>query len=197
MTRNPRGTGSVLAVLVIGLTMVAGTLVGCTHHSDNRKGIGVETNLTEAAARERINTYFVDTLKALPAGVGLSLTPDNPHLGALGRESAITVPCNDSNLVTDSPVQAQIGYWVVGVPDGENTRYFGLIRDSWTQRGWSLNPASDPRWASVATPDGYSLAVQDAGKGDGSLSITAGSPCFPQSGKGTSTPQPTEISRPS
>lgn len=197
MTYNSRGGGSALAGLIIALTMATGALVGCTHHNDNHKGVGVEPNLTEAAARERINTYLVETLKALPPGVGLSRKPDNPNLAELGNEAAITVPCNDSDLVTDGPVQAQIGYWVIGVPPGDNARYFGLIRDSWTQRGWSLNPASDARWASVATPDGYSLSLKDAGKGDGSLSIVAGSPCFPTSGKGTTTPQPTEISRPS
>jgi hypothetical protein len=197
VTLNRRGTGPVLTALAMALVMVAGALAGCAHQGGNRKGAGVETNLTEAAARERITTYLLETLAALPPGVGLSRTPDNPNLAAFGDEAAITVPCNDSDLVTDGPVQAQIAYWVVGVPTGQTARYFDLIRDVWTRRGWALRPDSDSRWAPVLIPDGYVLTLLDARKGDGSLSITAGSPCFPQSGVGTTTPQPSELKRPS
>jgi hypothetical protein len=195
MTRTR--AGSALTALGVALIMVAGALTGCAHHGANRKGAGVETNLTEAAARERITTYLLETLAALPPRVGLSRTPDNPNFATLTHGAAITVPCNDSDLVTDGPVQAQIAYWVVGVPPGQTARYFDLIRDVWTRRGWALSPDADSRWAPVATPDGYGLNVQNARKGDGSLSITAGSPCFPKSGEGTTTPQPTELKRPS
>jgi hypothetical protein len=193
MTRTRAGV--VLAALAVAVVMVAGALTGCAHHNGNRKGAGVGTNLTEAAARERITTYLLETLAALPPGVGLSRTPDNPNLATL--DEPVRVPCNDSDLVTDGPVQVQIRYWVVGVPAGQTARYFELIRDVWTRRGWALSPDSDSRWAPVATPDGYGLNVQNARKGDGSLSIAAGSPCFPQSAEGTTTPQPTELKRPS
>ncbi|KZM70450.1 hypothetical protein [Nocardia terpenica] len=168
-------------------------LTGCGKH----KGAQMDSPLTEAAAREQINTYLLDTLEALPPGVGLSRTPDNPNLGTLGTGAANTVPCEDDNSNPDGPVQAQTSYWVVGVPRGQNDHYFQLIRDYWTGRGFHLHPGSDSRWAAVMTPDQYRLNVQDAGKGDGSLSIGAGSPCFPKAAKGTATPQPPELTRPS
>ncbi|MFI5776955.1 hypothetical protein [Nocardia sp. NPDC051570] len=185
-----------LATIGIAVIAVAGLLAGCGKDSPN-KGGKVATDLTEAAARDHINTLLVDTLRALQPGVSLSRKPDNPNLGAFGDEAAITVPCDDSDLRTDGPVQLQIRYWLVGVPLGQNTHYFDLIRDYWTSQGFRLHPGADSRSTPVITPDGYRLNVQDAGKGDGSLSIGAGSPCFPQSGKGTTTPQPTEIKRPS
>ncbi len=157
----------------------------------------VQTGLTETAARQRITDYLTRTLQGLPAGAGLSRRPDNPNLGALDdQDAAITVPCDDSDLVTDGPVQVQIRYWVIGVPTGQDSRYFGLIRDGWTGRGFRLSPQADPRWAAVITPDSYRLVVQDARKGDGSLSITAGSACFPYSDKDATTPQPSQLRPP-
>ncbi|WP_019930710.1 hypothetical protein [Nocardia sp. BMG111209] len=182
-------TRSVLVAMGIA-TAVLGPLIGCS----DSKGEHVTTALTEAVARDQIIAYFTETLQALPAGVRLSLTPANTDLTAL--DPSITVPCNDRSGDTSGPVQAQIAYWVVGVPNGQTSRYFGLIRDTWTGKGYRLAPQSDARRASTVTPDGYSLAVQDAGKGDGSLSLSAGSPCFPESAKGTTAPQPTEIQRP-
>ncbi|WP_024800132.1 hypothetical protein [Nocardia sp. BMG51109] len=191
-----RKAGSARAMFGVLLIAVMAMLTGCGGES-NDKGVQVDSSLTEATARERINTYLSETLQALPPGVGLSRTPDNPNLGILGAGAATTVPCEDSNVDTDGAVQLQIRYWVVGIPLGEGGHYFELIRNVWSQRGFLLNPASDSRWAAVMTPDQYRLNVQDAGQGDGSLSMGAGSPCFPESGEGTTTPQPTEIRRPS
>jgi hypothetical protein len=175
--------------------MVAiGLLPGC---GTDKGTAAMDESLTEAKARERINTYLVETLKALPPSVGLSRTPDNPELGTLGNEAAISVPCTDGAPTPETPLQAQIGYWIVGIPSGQVQRYFSRIHEIWTGKGWKLSPESDARWATVVTPDGYSLTVQDAGKGDGSLSLTAGSPCFPASAQGTTSPQPTEIKHPS
>lgn len=153
--------------------------------------------LTESVARDHINTYLLDTLRALPPGVGLSVTPDNPDLGALGPQVVLNVPCDDNNDDPRNPVQTQIAYWITGLPSGQTDHYFGVIRDYWTGRGYRLNPDSTSHWAAVATPDGYSLALNNAGKGDGSVSITSGSPCFPKSAEDTTTPQPTELERPS
>lgn len=157
----------------------------------------MDTSLTEAAARDRINAYLLETLQALPAGVGLSRKPDNPDLANLGEGAAILVPCNDSDRAADGPEQVQARYWVVGIPPGQNARYFELIRSIWTGRGYSLQQDADSLWAPVRTPDGYGLVVRYVSDKDHSVSITAGSPCFPKSGEGTTTPQPTEIQRPS
>ncbi|MQY22908.1 hypothetical protein [Nocardia macrotermitis] len=157
----------------------------------------MDMTLTESVAREHINTYLLDTLRKLPSGVQLSATPDNPNLATLGPEIVINVPCDDNNDDPRNPVQTTIAYWIAGLPGGQTDHYFQEIRDYWTGRGFRLNPDSSSSWAGVRTPDGYSLVIKNAGKGDGSLSITSGSPCFPKSGEGTTTPQPTELRRPS
>jgi hypothetical protein len=185
--RNP--SRPIKAVLSVATLLVFGSLIaGC----DDHKGVGM--SLSEAGARERINTYFIDTLRALPAEVGLSLKPENRDLGALSPGFA--VPCNDRSGDTSGPVQVQIRYWVTGVPAGQTAHYFQLIRNVWTQRGYRPDPNPEPDWAAFRTSDGYGLVVQDAGKGDGSLSISAGSPCFPESAQGATSPQPTLIPHP-
>jgi hypothetical protein len=157
----------------------------------------MDNSLSEVKARDRMNTYLIETLKALPPSVGLSRVPDNPNLGALENdEIADVVPCTDGAALNGTPLQAGISYWLVGVPAGQGQEYFTRIHTIWTQRGWKLNSQSDARWATVTTPDGYSLTVQDAGKGDGSLNIAAGSPCFPASAKGGASPPPTAIPHP-
>jgi hypothetical protein len=180
---------SVIATVVVATVL----LTGC---GSDKGATTVDQSLSESKARDRINTYLAETLKALPPSVGLSLAPDNPNLASLGPKAAIVVPCTDGAPTEGTPLQSQISYWLVGVPAGQGQEYFTRIHTIWTQRGWKLNPHSDARWATVLTPDGYSLTVQDAGKGDGSLSITAGSPCFPASAKGGASPQPTAIPHP-
>ncbi|MBO0853407.1 MAG: hypothetical protein J2P18_06525 [Nocardia sp.] len=182
--------------LGIALAAVVVLFAGCGNHKGD-KGVPMNTTVTESAARERITAYFLDTLRALPPGVGLSRTPQNPDLSAFKDDAAISVPCDDNNDDPRKPEQAQLAYWVVGVPAGQDSHYFELIRNYWTGRGFRLNPDSDSRWAAVWTQDGYSLSVKNAGKGDGSLSVGAGSPCFPKSAAGTTTPQPTQLRRPS
>lgn len=196
MSLTQRKPKAALVALGIALVAVAGLLTGCGNNKVD-KGVAVDTTLTEAAARERITAYFLDTLRALPPGVGLSRVPQNPNLAALGEDAAISVPCDDNNDDPRKPEQAQLGYWVVGVPAGQDSHYFELIRNYWTGRGFRLNPDSTSRWAAVWTPDGYSLSVKNAGMGDGSLSLDSGSPCYPRSAKGTTSPQPTELKRPS
>ncbi|MCX4095770.1 hypothetical protein [Nocardia sp. alder85J] len=180
---------SVLAMIGIALILF-GTSTACS----DSKGVQVSTSLTESTARDRIITYFAETLQSLPSGVRLSLTPDNRDLSVL--DPGFTVPCNDRSGDTSGPVQEQILYWLVGVPAGQTSHYFALIRDIWAGKGYRLTSPPDAKPATVVTPEGYSLAVQDASKGDGSLSLSAGSPCFPENAKGTTTPQPTVIDRP-
>ena len=196
MSITPRNISPAIAVLAIALTVAVGLLTGC----GTDKGIQMKqmnTSLTEFVTREHINTYLLDTLRASPPGMGLSVTPDNPHLSALGPEIVLNVPCDDNNDDPRNPVQTQIGYWITGVPAGQDDHYFELIRNYWTGRGFRLNPDSDSSWAAVRTPDGYSLALNNANRGDGSLSITTGSPCFPKALEGVTGPQPTELRRPS
>ncbi|MFI5776264.1 hypothetical protein [Nocardia sp. NPDC051570] len=156
----------------------------------------MNASLTEATARERINTYLLEALQALPPGAALSHQPDNPGLGAFGDEAAITVPCEDSDVHTGGPEQVQIRYWVVGIPAGRNAHYFEVVRDTWIGRGYRLESDVNSAWAPVRTPDGYGLVVRYVSAKEQSLSITAGSPCFPRANLGTTTPQPAELHRP-
>jgi hypothetical protein len=196
MIRMRQSVRPMLGPLIVLLLTIAALLVGCGNEKGGT-GAPMSKSLNETAARERINAYLLDTLRSLPPGVALSRTPDNPSLATLGDEAAITVPCDDNETSPDGPVQAQTGYWVVGVPAGQNANYFNMIQNYWTARGYRSTPGANAQWVAVKTSDGYSLALTDANKGDGSLSITAGSPCFPNSAKGTTTPQPTELKRPS
>ncbi|MEG8181251.1 hypothetical protein GZH49_22345 [Nocardia terpenica] len=196
MTLIRRRTGTAIAALGIVLVAMAGVSAGCGNgKAPNDKGAKVDTSLTEASARERIINYLVETLQALPPGTGLSLTSDNSYLGSL--KEGFTVPCNDDDLHPDGPQHVQIRYWVVGVPTGQDAHYFQLIHDAWAARGWQSNPDSDSRWAAVHTADGYGLNVRYVPNQDHSVSVTAGSPCFPKAAEGTTAPQPTELRRPS
>ncbi|MDG3010317.1 hypothetical protein G4X40_09145 [Rhodococcus sp. D2-41] len=151
----------------------------------------MDQSLTEQAARDRSYDYLRQTLAALPPGVSLSYHPDSPVLGDL--RPGVTVPCDDSNTVEHGPWNVQIRYWLVGVPPGQDRHYFDLIRAFWAGKGWTIRHGSTDDYTVATTPDGYSIALQDAGKGHGSLSLATFSPCFPESAQGTTTPQPSVI----
>ncbi|MBO0853409.1 MAG: hypothetical protein J2P18_06535 [Nocardia sp.] len=135
----------------IALIAICDVLSGSGNQSNN-KGAQVDTSLTETIARERITTYLLETLAAMPPGVGLSWIPDNPDLGTAGPASAGTVPCNDRDTETGGPEEVQISYWVTGVPPGQDARYFDLMRNFWTSRGWDANPDPGEHGAAVLTP---------------------------------------------
>ncbi|MEG8181928.1 hypothetical protein GZH49_25865 [Nocardia terpenica] len=196
MTPKRHSIGSAIVMACVALATLTALTAGCGNgKGSSGKGTGMEANLTEAVARERITSYLTETLQALPTGVGFSLTSDNSYLGSL--KEGFTVPCDDDDLHPDGPQHVQIRYWLVGVPTGQDAHYFQLIRDAWTSRGWRSNPDSDHQWAAVRTPDGYSLNVTYVPAQDHSVSIAAGSPCFPKAAEGTTAPQPTELRRPS
>ncbi|MEC3957119.1 hypothetical protein VMT65_29075 [Nocardia sp. CDC153] len=158
----------------------------------NSGGTKVDPSLTESTARDRLNAYLLESLQGLPPGVSYSIASDNQYLGNMHTPS-LTVPCDEHGNGSEV---LQLSYWIIGVPAGQNTQYFDLIRNAWTARGWTLQQDADSRWAPVHTPDGYSLVLQYAPAQDHSLSVTAGSPCFPKAAGSTAAPQPTEIKRP-
>ncbi|MGV9675863.1 hypothetical protein ACWDSJ_11345 [Nocardia sp. NPDC003482] len=167
------------------LTLSAG---GCANprHKEN---VAVDRSLTEEAARQGIFSYLQKT--ADETGIGFSLTPDGTNygkpLGPPGR-----MPCFDG-YQERGPHQVQASYWVVGVPAGQTQSYFARLRDTWKTWGWRLNATATSTLAGLETPDHYTFALRDTGKGDGWLSVTAGSPCFPYEGLGPTTPHPTRI----
>lgn len=146
-------------------------------------------------ARERLNAFLLDSLEGLPPNVSYSITSDNQYLGTMHTPS-LRVPCDDDDRQSAGSV-LQFSYWVVGVPAGQNAQYFDLIRSAWAARGWTLQKDADSHWAPVHTPDGYVLVLQYAPAQDNSLSVTAGSLCFPRTGTGMPAPPQAEIKRPS
>ncbi|WP_297625319.1 hypothetical protein [Nocardia sp.] len=184
----------------VALVSGCGNDHGNTHDSPriidtgNSGGTKVDPSLTESTARDRLNTYLLDSLQGLSPGLSYSITSDNHYLGVMHTPS-LRVPCDDDGQHGSGSV-LQVSYWFVGVPKGQNAQYFEQIRSAWTARGWTLQKDADERWAPVHTPDGYVLVLQYAPSQDQSLSVTAGSPCFPKAVGDTTAPQPTEIKRP-
>lgn len=167
--------------------LVALTVAGC--HS---KGSDVDASLTAQQSQHRIYDLMAETLRGLPAGVALSKTPDNPGLAKDTNLYPITIPCWEGNTRTEGPHYASIGYWVVGVPQGATRDYFDRIKKVWQDHDWKT--VNDTPWVSaVKTSDGYGLQMQDADKGDGSLSLTGMSPCIPQSALEPLDPDPATI----
>ncbi|MEV6771161.1 hypothetical protein AB0N05_21335 [Nocardia sp. NPDC051030] len=152
----------------------------------------MDSSLTAQRAQHRVYELLAETLRGLPAGVALSKTPDSPDLGKDTNLYPLTMPCRDGNTETDGPHYVRSGYWLVGVPAGASRDYFDRIKRLWQDSGWREVDSRD-RVVVVKTSDDYGLQLQDAGKGDGSLSLTGSSPCFPQSAMQPLDPDPTEI----
>lgn len=170
------------------MVAVALAAAGCgSKGSDN-----VDESLTAQRAQHRVYGLMADTLKGLPAGVALSKTPANDQLGKFDKPYPTTVPCWDGNTQTEGPHYVRIPYWLTGVPAGGTRDYFDRITREWQERGWRT--VNSDNWVVVVeTGDGYTLQLQDADKGDGSLSLTGSSPCFPQSALEPLDPDPAEI----
>ncbi|MVU76397.1 hypothetical protein GPX89_03955 [Nocardia sp. ET3-3] len=79
-----------------------------------------------------------------------------------------------------------------GAAAGATRSYFDRIKQVWQDHDWK--PVNSTQWViAVKTDDGYGLQLQDADKGDGSLSLTGVSPGIPQSALEPIDPDPTEI----
>ena len=133
-------------------------------------------------AQHTIYGYFNETLRALPGNINLSNRPDNDRLAVKGNNRALAIPCWDGSIQSHGPRQVSIGYWIVGVPSGGTREYFQRIVDFWRTKGWGQS-YGDETAVAVRSSDGFGLKVQDAGKGDGSLSLTGFSPCVPEETK--------------
>ncbi|MFF0490042.1 hypothetical protein ACFYTQ_13580 [Nocardia sp. NPDC004068] len=170
------------------MVLIALSTTECTV-SQHKGADAVQQSLTEEAARRYIFQYLQRTANEI--GVKFSLSPDGVN-HATAFEPADTMPCYDGHRER-GPHQVQALYWVAGVPPGQTSRFFSLLRDTWKNWGWKLDPKATNTLAALGTPDHYTFIVQDAGKGDGWLSIVAASPCFPYEGLGAETPAPDVI----
>ncbi|WP_188829173.1 hypothetical protein [Nocardia camponoti] len=137
-------------------------------------------SLTAPQAQEKIYAYMRETLGELPAGAALSKVPDNTELGVRRSLRPNAVPCWDGNIQSSGPRYLSVHYWITGLPAGSVQQYYDQIGASWKAKGWEIQTmGTDVIKASI--PDGFGLKVQDAGKGDGSLSLAGYSPCIPES----------------
>ncbi|MFI6868758.1 hypothetical protein [Nocardia sp. NPDC050406] len=85
----------------------------------------------------------------------------------------------------------------IGIAPGTARQYFDVIRQAWTDLGWRPDSNGTDTLAGFATTDGYTFVVRDAELQPNGLSITAASPCFPDTNRGGDLPvQPTEIKHP-
>lgn len=177
------------ALLCAAFVMTA-WLAGC----GKDKGDDVDESLTEGAALTKIYAYLDQTVEKLPPGVGFALNPEGENRGPLNKWTA--VPCYDGHR-EHGPWQVQMDYWVVGIAPGTSRQNFDVIRQIWTDLGWQQNSNATDTLAGFATPDKYTFVVRDARLQPNGLSITAASPCFPDTNRGGDRPaQPTEIKRP-
>ncbi|MEV0356839.1 hypothetical protein AB0H71_12325 [Nocardia sp. NPDC050697] len=128
------------------------------------------------AVRARLCGYLADILHPLPTGSALVLR--HPELPDAAFHDGVTLPWNDSDTGA-SLVFADIAYWVLGpAPDAADDCFDAVLR-RWQDRG--LTPLRDraarPRSGTVATADGYRLAVRQSVRGH--LSVSGSTPPFP------------------
>jgi len=172
---------SVFAVLLVS------AIAGCTTTPDPEEQ--VESTMSMREAQHRIYGYFEQTLRELPMEVSLSRTPGSAHLGAFRGRMPGAVPCWSGNVQSEGPRYLDVSYWIVGIPAGGTREYFERILQNWQARGWE-ETSRDEVAGAVRTGDGFGLKLQDAGKGDGSLSLTGFSPCVPEETEDSLEPLP-------
>ncbi|WP_024802582.1 hypothetical protein [Nocardia sp. BMG51109] len=139
--------------------------------------------LTEAAARQQVVAYLLDTLRQLPTEISLSW--QNPQFPQTMFGDATVVPCIDDDTVPNRPYNLGANYWVIGVPADRGGEYLDLFEAVWKRLGWKpFRDNSDPDIPEVkaGTPDGYLLILTRNPRG--SLAVGVSSPCFPQNHRG-------------
>lgn len=149
----------------------------------------MESTMSMREAQHSIYGYFNETLHELPRNIELSMKPDSDQLGTRRKSMPTAVPCWSGNVQSEGPGYLRISYWVTGVPPGGTREYFERIRQIWQKKGWE-EVRRDDKHATVRTGDGFGLKLQDAGKGDGSLSLVGFSPCVPEETEDSLEPLP-------
>ena len=139
----------------------------------------MESTMSMREAQHAIYGYFNDTLHELPPSIELSMKPDSDQLATKRHRRALPVPCWSGNVQSEGPRYLDVSYWIVGIPTDGTREYFERIPQVWQEKGWEEVDRSEDV-VTVCTDDGFGLKLQDAGKGDGSLSLTGFSPCVPE-----------------
>ncbi|WP_446225657.1 hypothetical protein ACTWPB_11625 [Nocardia sp. IBHARD005] len=160
--------------------LILAALIAATACGSSGGGKVEVSPFTAAQAQQRIHENLSAALTGLPLSLNLSKNPENSALASFGRERPVSAPCWDASTQSSGPYNLSSSYWVTGVPKGENRKYFDAMLDAWEKQGWPVERES--RFAANTTLlEGFGLQLQDAGKGDGSLSVTGYSPCVDQS----------------
>ncbi|MEV6430374.1 hypothetical protein [Nocardia sp. NPDC051463] len=149
---------------------------------------------TEAAARQQLHLYFIETLRMLPPELSLAL--HNPAIPKARFGIGITMPCDDDRDDNDETGQKyfDISYWITGTTPDTSDAYFDLVTKVWNSLGRPVRTdrKSRPRAAFTRTADGYGLTLQQSV--NGYLSLSGSTPPFPSDALGGS-PLPTTIER--
>jgi len=155
--------------------------------------VRVDNNLTEDTARQRTVEYLTETLAALPPNY--SLSRQDPKYAHSRFGDAVTAPCVDDDTAKDVPWNVGVNYWVVGVPDDMGVAALELFADVWNKFGWSPQRSDEGTTTVVRARSQDDYAFVATVNKNGSLAVSASSPCFPQSAKGGS-PVPQDIPHP-
>jgi hypothetical protein len=132
---------------------------------------------TQAAARDQLHRYIIQTLHALPAKLSLSL--QHPDLPRALLHRGVTMPFADDGRDVVSEYFT-IGYWMVGITPDAVGAFFDLVVRSWNDFGWPTRvdrSDSGTRAADTHTPDDYQLHIQRSV--NGYLSLSGSTPPFP------------------
>lgn len=161
----------VSVVLAVSMSMTA--CVG-----NGMEALVDDPDLSKQAAIEQTVEYMKRTEASLPEGVALSAESDAPGAVNQGRSNSGSISCSGSDGVEESdPHMVQIDYFVTGVPEGKNVKYFSEIRRLWESWGFTPTAKPDGQWAAYENEEGYVLDVQQYGE-PGTLSIGGQTPCI-------------------
>jgi hypothetical protein len=130
---------------------------------------GTETTITEDEAAQKVREHIDSAMAALPEAAKLE-----------ERRGTITAACDDP---TDGGPKDRVTvsetFWVRGLPVEDNEANIELLHEHWVSNGYQvledLRP-EDMFLSATHTEDAFGVTVQVAG--DGSLALSASSPCI-------------------
>jgi hypothetical protein len=135
----------------------------------------MNSDRTQAAAREQLYRHLLRTLRMLPAESALSLV--HPELPQARLHRGVILPCEDADPEVDAEF-FDIAYWLTGVASEGAGECFDLIVRAWIGFGWPTRAdrESPPRAAYTRTPDQFGLSVRESV--DGYVSLSGATPPF-------------------
>ncbi|MFE6389155.1 hypothetical protein [Nocardiopsis dassonvillei] len=153
---------------VIALALVA---TGCGPGESGESG--TEATMTEDEAAEKVREHIDNTMTALPEEAELE-----------ERRGTIVAACDDpTDGGSRDRVTVSETFWVRGLPVEDNDATFELLHEHWSSNGYQVFEDLRPEdmFLSVEhAEDAFGMTVQVAG--DGSLALSASSPCVQPEG---------------